>query len=156
MKKSQERTEDIYDFILAFRKANGFPPTLQQIGMACGVARGTVAYHLDKLEAQGRIQREAHKSRSIRVTSHVPQNDDTSEEVYRFICEVAADEGIAPTQTEIASGCYLSRSAVRRSLLRLEAQGRIRRGEGQRSMEIINVGPNGREKGQNVEQNFQQ
>jgi len=53
--------------------------------------------------------------------------NDTTESVYRFITEyMNTHEGLAPSQREIAEGCYIARSAVVRHLDKLEAWGRIR------------------------------
>jgi DNA-binding MarR family transcriptional regulator len=50
----------------------------------------------------------------------------TTDTVYRFIVEyMNAHDGLAPSQREIADGCYIARSAVIRHLDKLEASGRI-------------------------------
>lgn len=49
----------------------------------------------------------------------------TTEAVFTFIEQYIAQEGIAPSQREIAEACYLAPSAVLRHLDRLEAWGRI-------------------------------
>jgi DNA-binding MarR family transcriptional regulator len=50
----------------------------------------------------------------------------TTDTVYRFIVEyMNAHDGLAPSQREIADGCYIARSAVVRHLDKLEAWGRI-------------------------------
>ncbi len=51
----------------------------------------------------------------------------TTESVFTFIEAYIAQEGIAPSQREIAEACYLAPSAVLRHLDRLEAWGRIAR-----------------------------
>ena len=50
---------------------------------------------------------------------------DTTEAVYAFIVSYIDKNGIAPSQREIADGCYIVRSGVIRHLDRLEAWGRI-------------------------------
>jgi DNA-binding MarR family transcriptional regulator len=55
---------------------------------------------------------------------------ETVESVYHYLCQYIKKEGIAPTQREIAKGCYISQPTVIRSLDILEAQGRISRKAG--------------------------
>ena len=50
-----------------------------------------------------------------------------TEEVYTFICAYMEEHGFAPSQREIAQGCYRSRPIIVRHLDRLEWQGRITR-----------------------------
>jgi len=50
-----------------------------------------------------------------------------TEAIYAFIECYIKEQGIPPSQREIAEGCYLVRSAVIRHLDRLEAYGRITR-----------------------------
>jgi repressor LexA len=47
----------------------GEAPTLDEIGEEFGMrSRGTVAYHLQRMEAQGVIMREPYQPRGIRLT----------------------------------------------------------------------------------------
>jgi SOS-response transcriptional repressor LexA len=50
---------------------------------------------------------------------------ETTEAVFAFIQQYIMDEGMAPSQREIAKACYLAPSAVLRHLDRLEAWGWI-------------------------------
>lgn len=50
---------------------------------------------------------------------------ETTEAIFAFIQQYIANEGIAPSQREIAEACYLAPSAVLRHLDRLEAWGWI-------------------------------
>lgn len=45
--------------------------------------------------------------------------------VYEFVREFIAEHGFAPSQQQIADGCYLSRATIARYLDRLEALGYI-------------------------------
>ncbi len=52
---------------------------------------------------------------------------DTTESVYAFIRNYIETEGYAPSQREIAKGCYLSVGNVVRYLDKLEARGLLYR-----------------------------
>ena len=138
MKRKVDNTELIYDHLVDEWHDYQRTPSYREIAAACGLSVTTVIYHLEKLEGQGRIVREANKARSIRIVEPTDESlkDETTEEIYLFICQQIAD-GIVPTQTEIADGCYVSRSSVRRHLVRLEAQGKIRVGEGIRDLQLL-------------------
>ena len=67
----------IYDFIVDYIRDEGMPPTNREIGQAMKIAStGHVDYHLSMLEKKGYIQREAKKSRGIKLvqtpTSGIP------------------------------------------------------------------------------------
>ncbi len=49
----------------------------------------------------------------------------TTEAVYAFIKHYIEEQGLPPSQREIAEGCYIARSAVVRHLDKLEARGWI-------------------------------
>ncbi len=66
-------TETVYEFIRAYWEANHMAPTLREISSGCLINVATVMRHLDRLEAEGRIFREPHKARSIRLI-HQPDN----------------------------------------------------------------------------------
>ncbi len=75
--------------------------------------------------------------------------ENTTETVYTFIREYIEVHGFAPSQREIAAGCYISLGAVFNQLSKLEAWGRITREVGQaRSITLIekNGNRNGGEK----------
>jgi SOS-response transcriptional repressor LexA len=58
----------------------------------------------------------------------VPKMDDsTTELVYIYICTYIEDRQMSPTYREIAKGCFISKSAVEKQLIQLEAQNRIQR-----------------------------
>lgn len=52
-------------------------------------------------------------------------HNQTTEAVYTFIKLYVEDQGLPPSQREIAEGCYIARSAVVRHLDKLEAWERI-------------------------------
>lgn len=52
-------------------------------------------------------------------------NGETTDLVYGFIQDFISQKGHAPSQREIARGCYLAQSSVRYHLSKLQADGRI-------------------------------
>lgn len=65
--------------------------------------------------------------------------DDILEMVYTFVHDyIASHDGLAPSQREIATGCYINVAYVARYLDILEAQGRLIRQRGRaRSIRLI-------------------
>lgn len=51
---------------------------------------------------------------------------DTTEQVFTFICDYITAHGMAPSQREIASGCFISKGTVTRHLYRLVTANRIK------------------------------
>jgi DNA-binding MarR family transcriptional regulator len=136
MSEIVDNTERIYAYLVAEWTEHSRIPTYREIAKDCDLAVTTVVYHLDKLEGQGRIVREANKARSIRLTTEEQEADAITEQVYQFIRDVV-HQGQIPTQQEIAQGCYLSRVTVRRHLAQLEEQGRIIIGDGMRDVRLV-------------------
>ncbi len=136
MSQADEKTERIYHFLVAEWTQHTDVPSYREIARACGLSVTAVTYHLDKLEEQGRIVRQARQARSIRLVEDEPDADALTEQVYRFICEAFA-AGWIPSREEIGAGCYLSRVSVRRHLARLAGQGRIVIGQGIRDIHLI-------------------
>ena len=69
---SSEQASDIqrrmYNFIVAYMKREGMPPTNREIGHEMQIAStGHVDYHLTMLEKKGLISRQAKKSRGIKL-----------------------------------------------------------------------------------------
>jgi DNA-binding MarR family transcriptional regulator len=64
--------------------------------------------------------------------------DDQIEAVYRFVQTYIQKHGLAPSQREIADGCYINVAYVGRYLDLLEARGRLTRERGQaRSIRLL-------------------
>ncbi len=77
MRISSEQASDIqrriYDFIVTYIRDEGMPPTNREIGQAMKIAStGHVDYHLSMLEKKNYIQREAKKSRGIKLVQAPP------------------------------------------------------------------------------------
>lgn len=51
MKKSQQKINEVYDFIKEFTEENNYPPTVREIGQHIGIkSTATVYYYLEKLQ----------------------------------------------------------------------------------------------------------
>lgn len=61
------RQRQVLNAIKDFIEAKRYPPSIGDIAGSCGIARSTVAYHLNRLEAAGRIERDPWVDRGIRV-----------------------------------------------------------------------------------------
>lgn len=70
-----ERHHKIMRFLSTFQDQNGYSPSIRQIGEAIGVkSTSLVDYYLKQLEEMGRIERDAHVSRSIRLNEEGDSN----------------------------------------------------------------------------------
>ena len=66
--KLRPRQEQMIDFIQDFQDEHGYPPTIREIGAAVGISSTSVVnYNLEKLEEQGRIERNREVSRGLRL-----------------------------------------------------------------------------------------
>jgi repressor LexA len=69
LKQSSSLQQQIYQFIVNYIKKNQKPPTIREIGHAMGISStGHIDHHLTALEKKGVIEREARKSRAIKLT----------------------------------------------------------------------------------------
>ena len=57
----------IYKFIVEFIAKNSYPPTLLEIGVQFGIAKSDVAYHLNNLRAEGKLEWSRGKARTIKI-----------------------------------------------------------------------------------------
>lgn len=68
------RQQQVYDFLIAYLAANGYPPTLQEIASHLHVTGNLgVLRHLKALEREGLITRNPGSSRSIALAKRVEQ-----------------------------------------------------------------------------------
>lgn len=66
--KLSRRQEKILKFIGEFVTESGYPPTIREIGAACGISSTSVVnYNLNKLEREGLIARDREISRGLRL-----------------------------------------------------------------------------------------
>lgn len=69
------RQQQVYDFLVAYLAANGYPPTLQEIASHLQVSGNLgVLRHLKALERAGLITRSPGSSRSIALVNRTEQN----------------------------------------------------------------------------------
>jgi repressor LexA len=62
-----ERQRAILDFINEYVDANGFPPSIREIGKQFGVYPATIQDHISALERKGYLQKKRFQSRSLSV-----------------------------------------------------------------------------------------
>jgi repressor LexA len=67
--KLSARQKSILKFISDFVDSNGYPPTIREIGKACGISSTSVVnYNLNKLEREGLLTRDREVSRGLRLS----------------------------------------------------------------------------------------
>lgn len=77
MAKLSDKDFEILDFIYREIKANGYPPTVREIGAAVGLnSPATVHAHIAKLEAAGKIEKSSAKNRTLKVVNY-PENEES-------------------------------------------------------------------------------
>ena len=71
VKNPAPRQQEVLDFIRAYRRHHGFPPSRPEIGKALGMAHNsTVGYHLQVLTKKGFIEVRPDTPRGIRILEH--------------------------------------------------------------------------------------
>lgn len=71
-KQDQQRAERILDFIRERIAEQGYPPTVREIAEAVGLAStSAVHHHLLKLEREGKLQKDATRSRALTIPGTV-------------------------------------------------------------------------------------
>jgi repressor LexA len=66
-----KRQREIYDFVVAYARKHGYPPTVREIGAEVGLASpSTVHVHLAKLEEAGYLRRDPSKPRALELVGH--------------------------------------------------------------------------------------
>jgi repressor LexA len=73
-----DKQQAILDFINEYVKANGFPPSVREIGQHFGVYPATVQDHISALERKGYLQKKRFQSRTLSVpaSSRQPLNNE--------------------------------------------------------------------------------
>jgi repressor LexA len=72
MSSLTRRQQQVYDFLVAYLAANGYPPTLQEIASHLHISGNLgVLRHLKALEREGLITRNPGSSRSIALTNRI-------------------------------------------------------------------------------------
>src|SRR5262249_11891451 len=83
-----DKQQAILDFINGYVKANGFPPSLREIGQHFGVYPATVQDHISALERKGYLQKKRFQSRTLSVPASSRQS--SSEPGIPIVGRVAA------------------------------------------------------------------
>jgi repressor LexA len=87
------RQQEIYDFVVAYARKHGYPPTVREIGAEVGLASpSTVHVHLAKLEQAGYVRRDPSKPRALELVGHdhAPQTAAGEARVLPLLGEIAA------------------------------------------------------------------
>jgi repressor LexA len=87
-----ERQREIYDFIVAYARKHGYPPTVREIGAEVGLASpSTVHVHLAKLEQAGYVRRDPTKPRALELVGEERTRREAGEvHVLPLVGEIAA------------------------------------------------------------------
>ncbi len=64
-----DRQQAILDFINGYVEANGFPPSVREIGRHFGIYPATVQDHITALERKGYLQKKRFQSRTLSVSA---------------------------------------------------------------------------------------
>lgn len=64
-RRNYDMTEQVFAFICDYVRTRKYPPSLDEIAVACYISRSTVLRHIDRLEGEGRIERDPYISRGI-------------------------------------------------------------------------------------------
>jgi repressor LexA len=68
------RQQEIWDFLVDYVDAHGYPPTVREIGEAVGLASpSTVHAHLANLERAGLLKRDPTKPRAVELVGRAPR-----------------------------------------------------------------------------------
>jgi repressor LexA len=89
-----KRQREIYDFVVAYARKHGYPPTVREIGAEVGLASpSTVHVHLAKLEEAGYLRRDPSKPRALELVG-----------LDRSTPPAPSDVHVLPLVGEIAAG----------------------------------------------------
>lgn len=102
--KISKRQQSIYDFICAYTKDHGYPPSVREIGSAVGLASpSTVHMHLKSLEEKGYIHRDSKKPRTIELVD-APQVNTGNNPVINVHQDLATNTISLPLVGRVAAG----------------------------------------------------
>jgi repressor LexA len=87
-----KRQQEIYDFVVAYSRKHGYPPTVREIGAEVGLASpSTVHVHLAKLEEAGYLRRDPTKPRALELAGRERGRPESSAvHVLPLVGEIAA------------------------------------------------------------------
>lgn len=104
--KLSKRQAAIYDFICAYSKEHGYPPSVREIGGAVGLkSPSTVHMHLTTLEERGLIRRDPLKPRTIEVLGSPDDGDNAPRQREAAVTQdVSAGTVSLPLLGQVAAG----------------------------------------------------
>lgn len=70
MAHTNTTADSIYKFIQTYYAEHGLYPTQREIAEGCHLAHSSVYYQLNRLEAQGRVERAPGRQRSLFIPRH--------------------------------------------------------------------------------------
>lgn len=100
MKKLDNPQQAIYEYIQAYYKENGFPPSVREIGQAVGLrSTATVHTHLKNMEQKGMLTRDPSKQRALILTQQ-----DEEEPAAKVAASATVDAQKIPLIGKVAAG----------------------------------------------------
>ncbi len=103
--KISKRQQSIYEYICAYTKEHGYPPSVREIGTAVGLASpSTVHMHLKVLEERGYIKRDSKKPRTIEVVPESSNADSSAEGLVNVREDVSSNTIALPLVGRVAAG----------------------------------------------------
>ncbi|MDI9589612.1 MAG: transcriptional repressor LexA [Acidobacteriota bacterium] len=100
-----KRQAAIYDYICAYTRERGYPPSVREIGSAVGLASpSTVHMHLKVLQERGLIKRDSKKPRTIEVVSGQQDEAPLAEGLASPAQDVSSNEMRLPLIGRVAAG----------------------------------------------------
>ena len=100
-----KRQQSIYDFICAYTKSHGYPPSVREIGTAVGLASpSTVHMHLKTLEERGYIHRDSKKPRTIEVVENRGEDASDGTQLATISQDINNDTITLPLIGRVAAG----------------------------------------------------
>lgn len=104
-RKISKRQQAIYEFICNYKRTNGYPPSVREIGSAVGLASpSTVHMHLKTLEEKGYIHRDSNKPRTIEVIEESREDDTHGHELALVKQDINAGTVALPLVGRVAAG----------------------------------------------------
>jgi repressor LexA len=86
-----KRQQEIWEFLVEYVEAHGYPPTVREIGEHVGLASpSTVHAHLANLERAGLIKRDPTKPRALELSGRTQRESDTAVNALPLLGQIAA------------------------------------------------------------------
>jgi repressor LexA len=86
-----KRQQEIWEFLVEYVEAHGYPPTVREIGEHVGLASpSTVHAHLANLERAGLIKRDPTKPRALELSGRVQREPDAAANALPLLGQIAA------------------------------------------------------------------